>query len=389
MVRKIGVILTLACALVAGAVLAAQQGDKAYWGVFVETQMSRNVGMPDMSEMMRNMPAEVLAQMPAEVRAMMAGGATKRIYTRLWSPGIAPRDARATVYPPAGAKLGEKLDLDLYRPRPATGRTDPDDEDETFQPPKGKFTIKEYWGSSPTVKPGQPRVTEVEWGTISPEQQAEIRSAMEDAESLEYRPDWTTGYWPGDDDQVVVEDGAKLEGTFRLETTYTGGTTVEVPATVNFLEGIEFSSPKLSEAPDLTEAMAFEWKRIAGVLGFEAQITGMVGQDTVIIWYSSEVEPEARGNDSFMQMAEVRALVEQRRFMPGDATEVTVPAGIFVDADMVMMNMTGYGTGAANDEGDPRARVQTKTTFNGMLGGKMMADATGGAGVPPGFDLNR
>ena len=71
-------------------------------------------------------------------------------------------------------------------------------------------------------------------------------------------------------------------------------------------------------------------------------------------------------------MAEVRDLVKKEIVMAGDRVDVTVPAAIFKDCDMVMFQMIGYGPGAATDSGQPLPRVQTKTTLSIMLGGKKM-----------------
>lgn len=361
------------------AVVAANQ-DRAFWAVFLDTSVNRNAGMPDMSAMLRNMPPEALRNLPPEARAMMAGGAQRRFSTRVWSPGIAPREAKAEVFPPAGAKLGEKLTLALWRPgdtdEEAAGPGDPG----AVQEPQGKFTIKIYWGSSRTVKPGQPKVVEIDWATLPEVDRARMRQAMEARDSLGHRADWTDASWPTAREDRAVEDDARMEGTIRLETNYTGSTSVEVPANVNFLAGIEFSQPDLAELPDLSEALEFKWDAIANCLGYQAQITGMIGRDTLILWYAGEAEPREQATDDFMQMADVRRLVEEQQFLPGDATAMTAPAGIFVDCDFVNLTMTGYGTGAANDEGQPRARVQSRTRFMGMLGGKMAQQMMPGAG---------
>jgi hypothetical protein len=63
--------------------------------------------------------------------------------------------------------------------------------------------------------------------------------------------------------------------------------------------------------------------------------------------------------------------------MKGDATAATIPAGIFKQADMVMLQMNGYGPGSALGEGQPLPRIQTKTSLMAMLGGKHMAEMGG------------
>ena len=68
----------------------------------------------------------------------------------------------------------------------------------------------------------------------------------------------------------------------------------------------------------------------------------------------------------FLQMAEVRKFVKDTIMMAGDRTTVTVPAGIFANADMANMMMVGYGPGrypADSEDSDqsfsePHARRQ-------------------------------
>ncbi|MCX6361400.1 MAG: hypothetical protein NT029_16475 [Armatimonadetes bacterium] len=50
------------------------------------------------------------------------------------------------------------------------------------------------------------------------------------------------------------------------------------------------------------------------------------------------------------------------------------PADIFADCDMVFGTMVGFGPGAALPEGQPLPRVQTKSTVQLMLGGKLMKE---------------
>jgi hypothetical protein len=92
-----------------------------------------------------------------------------------------------------------------------------------------------------------------------------------------------------------------------------------------------------------------------------------------VLWSSSEVfEESLMGDMGFLQMAEVRDYVARTMFMPGNATKVSIPIGIFANADVAMMQMAGYGPGAALETAQPLPRIQTKTSLNLMLGGKQM-----------------
>jgi hypothetical protein len=248
------------------------------------------------------------------------------------------------------------------------------------------FTIKIYWGSSATVKPGQPKI--IKFDGLTAEQrgtmQAEAKKAKDAASSYFYKPDWTTGYWPTPKQPGKIAGDAALEGNYALTTNYTGNVAIDCPANVNFLDAFDFTSPDIQAQIPLDDAIQFEWKQIPNALGLHASIFGMEGKNTLILWSSSEVYSDmAMGSWDYLQMAEVRSFVEKTVMMKGEATSVTVPKAIFANCDMANMMMVGYGPGAALATGQPLPRIQTKTTLTMPLGGKMMK----GMGAMPGMEI--
>lgn len=342
--------------------------DQAYFAILAETKVGRMAGMPPID----------LSQLPKGIKlppqALMFSGQPVRILdVRLWSPGIAPKEAKASVAPPEGLKQGSKLDLELYRPEASasnSGKVQGFDPDATPD-----YTIKIYWGSSDTVKEGQPKI--FKWTNLTPEQKEAMKAKAREANAASsyfYKPNWTTGYWPTKSQPGSIDLAASLTGKYSLTTNYTGNIEIEAPSNVNFLAPIEMSSPNLEQKLDLKKALVFNWKQIPNALGLSATIMGMEGKNTLVLWTASETYAEGlmNGDMGFLQMAEVKDFVEKTIFMKGDRTSVTVPAGIFADADMAMMQMAGYGPGAALDKGQPLPRIQTKTSLMLMLGGKKM-----------------
>jgi hypothetical protein len=363
----------IALTLLTAAGLMAQApapNDQAYLGIFAETTAMRMVGMPKIELP----PGMDLSKMPGgEGLLAMLGG--RKLTVRLWSPTIAPANATASIVPPEGLKQGKKLDLELYRPKP--GQTG-EEGDADWQPDKMKeMTIKIYWGSSETVREGQPKI--IKFGDLSPAQIEEMRKQAKEmkrksATSYFYKPDWTTGYWPTKKQAGRIDKDASLVGNYALTTNYCGNVSLDAPSNVDFLDQIEMTAPDLENKLDFAKALNFEWTQIPNLLGSYAMITAMEGESTIILWYSSEVYDQSlmgMGWD-YMQMADVKNLVEKKAFMAGDRTKVSVPAGIFGNADFVSMIMTGYGPGAALPEGQPLPRIQTKTSLTLMLGGKKM-----------------
>ncbi len=358
-------------AALASMAVPSMADDQAFLGIFAETKVQKMFGMK-----MPEIPGMDLSAMPG--MEMILGKPTRTLDVRLWSPSLAPQNAAASIAPPPGLKQGDKLDLAIYRPKP--GQLEPEEDPKTQDPGKVEdFTIKIYWGSSKTVRPGQPRV--IKFDGLTPEQKAAIKAAQAKADKVAkgqyfYKPDWTTAYWPTEKQPGKIAMDAKLPGLYALTTNYTGNVELEAPAQVDFLAPIEITSPASDNKIDLTKFIPFQWKPIPNAIGLYASIMGFVGKNTMIMWYSSEVFEEGvpATNWDYLQMAEVRQYVEQKKFMPGNAVNVDVPEGIFKDTDMTFMQMVGYGPGAALAKAQPLPRIQTKTTLMLILGGKAMDD---------------
>lgn len=366
--------ILLLLALLIAATAAYAVGDQAYLGMFAETSVMQIAGMPEAPPMP---PGIDMPNIPG-MEAMMSMGKPVRAFTvRLWSPGIAPEGATASIVPPAGLKQGNKLDLELYRPEAGKveGSGESGEAGEGGKIPD--FTIKYYWGSSAKVKPGQPKV--ISSKSMAPEAKQQMekeRQAATGGDSYFYKPDWTTAYWPTKKQPGKIAKDASLVGKYTLNTSYCGSVELDCPQNVDFLAPIKMTSPDLGESPDLTEALTFKWNAIPNLLGSQAMIMGMEGENTLIIWSSSEVWSEnlMSVDWGYLQMAEVRKFVAEKVMMPGEQMQAVVPAGIFKDCDFVSMTMTGYGTGAARMDTSPLPRIQTKTKLTIQLGGKMAGE---------------
>jgi hypothetical protein len=349
------------------ALAATAAEDQAYLAILAETKLTKMVGMPEMPELPPGVTIPNVPGMPA-----MPGKPSRTLNVRLWSPSIAPANATATLVPPKGLMVGDKLDLELYRPKPEQTGTEAD---RAFDPDKmPEFTIKMYWGSSETVKEGQPRI--FSWKNMTPEQKEAMKKQAREAQNASsyfYKPNWTTGYWPTQRQRGTVPNNASLVGTYTLNTNYTGTVAIDAPAGVEFLPPIEMSSPDLKKKIPFDKFIAFEWAPITGALGQYAYAFGMEGRNTLIMWSSSENFREGMmGDPGFMQMSEVKQFVSDNVFMGPSATKMTIPAGIFKNADMAMLNMAAYGPGSALEKAQPLPRIQTKSSLNIMLGGKQM-----------------
>ena len=369
----------LAAALLLMPVITSAQDKKpedskqAFFAIFAETAVTKMVGMPEMPEMPEMPALPPGMKLPGGIKMPSFGKPERHLTIRLWSPTIAPNDAFATLGIPDGLKLGDKLNLEIYRPKPdqTSGEVAiPNGPD--GKPMKFEFVIKRYWGSSTTVRPGQPEVIDMK--ALSPDQQSRMREQSQkmQAGSYFYKPNWTTGHWPTSKQPGDIDKQAVMPGHYALTTNYTGNVEIDVPDKVNFLAPIVMSEPDLSGNIDLNKYITFTWKAVPNALGLHASMMGMArDHKTMILWSSSEIKAEAGYSYDYLQMAEVAALVKTTEMMEGKRITVSVPVAIFKDCDMVMFNMVGFGPGTALDKAQPLPRVQTKTTLSIMLGSPM------------------
>lgn len=354
-------------ALAMGGLTATTGQDQAFFAILAETKLGRMAGMPVID--LKDLPPGF--KLPREAM-MFSGQPSRNLDIRLWSPTIAPSDAKAWVVPPSGLKQGDRLDLNLYRPEAGGPKPEKIRDFDPDSDPQ-KFTIKIYWGSSESVKAGQPKI--VTWADFAPEHREAMRNKMREANagkgSYYYKDGWTTGYWPTERQAGNIDKAAMLAGKYALNSTYTGNVEIDAPSNVEFMAPIAMSSPNLDKKIDLKKSIVFNWGAIPNALGLHAYIFAMEGKNTLIMWLSSEVLDEAvMGDQGFMQMADVRNYVSKTVFMEGARTSVSVPAGIFETADFAMLQMAGYGPGSALDKAQPLPRIQTKTSLMLMLGGK-------------------
>ncbi|HWD38866.1 MAG TPA: hypothetical protein VG944_08465 [Fimbriimonas sp.] len=342
---------------------ASTAQDQSYLAIFAETHATRIAG----TKVVKLPPLPPGVKLPPAALAMLPTAPKKLLSVRLWSPTLAPDGATASIVPPSGLGLGDKLDLDLFRPTPRTGGGAGGGGGNGGSGSPPDFTIKFYWGSSDSVQPGQPKVFNL--ATLTPAQQMEMGQAMIKAQAARgdnyyYKDNWTTGYWPAKGELGEVKEGS-LVGTYNLNSSYAGNVSIDAPSDVDFLAPIEMTSPNLDNPVPLDGSIAFQWNPIANCLGSYATAMGPEGEHTLIVWSSSDqFVDQIMADTSYLQMAEVKDRVASHLFMPGDRTNMTIPGGIFKSCKAVIFNMIGYGPGAAREGVTPLPRIQTKTTLS-------------------------
>ncbi len=356
----------------ASAVRAQENRDKAYLALWATTQNMSLPGLPGLPEGLK------LEDLPPEAAAALGALASgrKELEVRLWSPGTAPAAATANLDVPAGLKLGSTLPLEIYRPEVRKAEAAKSVIPEEYRI-TDDFEIRQYWGCSETVLPGQPKIWKI--SDLPPaDREAWKRYSTQGMGAIE-KPDWTEAMWPNAKSQagtnpLLVKPGS-LQGDHKLRTSYLGDAAFRVSGPVDFLDPVVFTSPKPGSA-DLKQFIHLSWKPVASVLGYHLTAVAPKGRKLLIMWAGGKTYEGMGAGMQFPQMSEVRALVEKGVYLPPSATSCNIPAGIFEGCQNVMVNMTAYGPGQAFDApNSPAIRVQTRSI--GML--------TLGTGFGPGL----
>ena len=308
------------------------------------------------------------------------------------NPGL----AEAVQAVPPGSKLDPTLQLKvLPQAKPVPERSD-DSIEEPGEPPKAKFKL--YWGCGATIRPGQPKVVDLQTATIK--EFGDIfkgrRATQRGTHAAPGRP-----VWPNPTDNRLVPAGSSFAGAHA----FSGQ---GVP------ESFKFTLPP---AQDIMPAIALQQAQVAGVTQLSWQvlptargyfIAAMGGKgdgDTaeMILWTSSELPDSGFGLIDYQTNKSVDQWLKEKVLLPPTTTRCDVPKGIFGDGEEpsgAMLRMIAYGT-ELNLAHPPRPtdpkvawepewalKVRVKSVTSAMLGmpamdgGGAMEDgsATGGEG---------
>ena len=233
-----------------------------------------------------------------------------------------PSLAEALQAVPPGSKLEPTLQLKvLPQAKPVPERSD-DSIEEPGEPPKAKFKL--YWGCGATVRPGQPKVVDLQTATIK--EFGDIfkgrRATQRGTHSAPGRP-----VWPNPTDNRLVPAGSSFAGAHA----FSGE---GVP------ESFKFTLPP---AQDIMPAIALQQAQVAGVTQLSWQvlptargyfIAAMGGKgdgDTaeMTLWTSSELPDSGFGLVDYQTNKSVDQWLKEKVLLAPTTTHCDVPKGIF------------------------------------------------------------
>ena len=333
--------------------------------------------------------------MNATLGAMMGGGKSAKAEFGNTQTGVTGRWMDVTLYTsrnpslaealqavPDSTKLAPTLKLQTpEKPKPAP-KSDEEPSPIDYEPPKGKFLL--YWGCSETVRPGQPRVLDLQTATL-----AEFGKFMESRRATQRGTHAAAGrpIWPSKIDDRALPAGASLVG----QHTFTGQ---GVPESFKFsIAAAQDIMPEIRlRQTDKGNSVLLEWDAIPHARAFFLSSMGArEGEDaTIVIWTSSELPDSGFGLLDYQTNAAVDKWLKEKVLLPPTTTNCAVPKEA---AGQGMLRAIAYGT-EVNMAYPPRptdpkipwepdwnVKIRVKSMTTSMFGMPDMSEmgATGGA----------
>jgi len=349
--------------------------------------------------------------MNATLGALMGGGKSAKAEFGNTQTGVVGRWMDVTLYTsrdpnlaeaqqgvPEVTRLAPTLKLQTpEKPKPAP-RRDVEDEPSPndYEPPKGKFLL--YWGCSESVRPGQPKVLDIETATL-----AEFGKFMESRRATQRGTHAAAGrpIWPSKADNRALPVGASLVG----QHSFTGS---GVPESFKFtVAAAQDIMPEIKlRQTDKGQSILLEWDALptarAYFLGSMGAREGAGEEDvTMVIWTSSELPDSGFGLFDYQTNAAVDKWLKEKVLLSPVTTKCAVPKEA---APQGMLRAIAYGTEvnmaypprptdpkiAWEPDWNVKIRVKSMTTsmvgmddmseMGGMGGAEEMSDAPEPAG---------
>ena len=288
--------------------------------------------------------------MGATLGSLMGGGKNAKAEFGFTQTGTAGRWMDVTLYTSRNTSLAEALQavptattlaptLKLQtpeKPKPLPvekGEDQPEDWD--YEPPKGKLIM--YWGCSETVRPGQPKVVDLETATI-----AELGKFFESRHATQRGTHATAGrpVWPSKTDKRTFPAGASIVGQHG----YTGDGVPEsfkfsIPSAQDIMPEMKI---RQSEQPTFVQ---LEWNAIptarAYFLGSMGALPGGDEEVGMVIWTSSELPDSGFGLFDYQTNSAVDKWLGEKVLLPPTTTKCAVPKEA---AGQGMLRAIAYGT---------------------------------------------
>ena len=334
--------------------------------------------------------------MNATLGALMGGGKSAKAEFGYTQSGPAGHWMDVTLYTSRNPSLPEALQavpagtqlapsLKLVSPEPSKSRPAPATDEEPapldYEPPKGKFVL--YWGCSETVRPGQPKVLDLQTATM-----AEFGKFFESRRATQRGTHLAPGrpVWPNKVDSRALPAGASLVGQHA----FTGQ---GVPESFRFdIAAAQDIMPEIKlRQTDKGNHILLEWNALPTARAyFLGSMGSREGEEmTMVVWTSSELPDSGFGLFDYQTNAAVDRWLKEKVLLPPATTKCAVPKEV---AGQGMLRAIAYGT-EVNMAYPPRpadpkvpwepdwnVKIRVKSMTNSMFGMPDMAEMGGASG---------
>ena len=262
----------------------------------------------------------------------------------LWN-GLKP-GVEAAQRIPAGLKLGEKLPLLPVIPEKVSEEKASPGGSADYEAPKGRILF--YWGCSPTVRAGQPRIVDLS------KMSADSAGAFGSAFSGRFAPDRgakvRAGYdvFPNERDQRSVPRDGSVVGEHQVM-----GDAIPDSFRFNLGPGHDLMPAiELQSQGGLSDSVSLSWIPVTNAKAYFLHAMGAQGDD-MIFWSSSEVPDTGFGLFDYLSNSTIDKWTSERVLLGANVTQCAVPKGIMAgrggssrrggDDSGAMLRMIAYG----------------------------------------------
>jgi hypothetical protein len=242
--------------------------------------------------------------------------------------------AEALQSVPAATQLAPSLQLQSpERPKPVPVEKGDEPTKWDYEPPKGKLVM--YWGCSETVRPGQPKVVNLESATI-----AELGKFFESRRATQRGTHAAAGrpVWPSRTDKRALPAGASIAG----EHAFSGS---GVPESFKFaIPAAQDVMPALAvRQTDNGGSFLLEWNAIPTARAYFLGSMGALpdGGNGMVLWTSSELPDSGFGLFDYQTNAAVDGWIKDKVLLAPATTRCAVPKEA---AGQGMLRAIAYGT---------------------------------------------
>jgi hypothetical protein len=339
---------------------------------------------------------------PMEMMRMMQGGGGPQhnLTLQLGSSESPKGDApHAEHLPPQGLGVGPSLPLLTPEVQKVEAREPEEERPEIpreYQKPKGRMLI--FWGCGEHARPGQPLV--VDFSQMTPEKisagqlPANFAAMMKGFNTTAERGrpgvnrNTTYGDWPNARSTARVPGTGSLVGDHVISGDYSPEIRFALNANQDFLGPLNLTT----NAKLPSGAVQLGWGAVQGAEGYAASMIGGSGQDTVVMWVSSETQAAAFALPEYLSPGDLSRLVASKALMGPEATSCAVPQEAVAAVKGGLVQMIAYGHDAnfvyPPRPSDPKVawnrqwevKVRYRSATGGILGQAMPQMDGGGRG---------